>query len=332
MRRTIWSVLIIALLWSAWWFGVAATLRSGVTGWLDDRRAEGWQAEALGTRLTGFPWRTGVSLDGLALADPATGLALGLDQLTITAPTHWPADPSLMLPDTPITFATPDGGGALQMTSSTMALDTYPGTALELAGLSWTSGPWRLSGPAGEALTASALRLTATHVDGARYGLGAEAPDLAPGAALRLALRVPDAWPAQFDALMLDAEVAFDTAWDRFALEQRRPQPREIRIALAEARWGDLNLRLAADLTVDTDGVPSGTANIRAVNWPVMLDLAQTAGVLDPRLRAQAQAGLTRLARLSGNPETLDVQLNFAAGFVAVGIIPIGPAPRLIIR
>ncbi|MEM6374112.1 MAG: DUF2125 domain-containing protein [Pseudomonadota bacterium] len=126
--------------------------------------------------------------------------------------------------------------------------------------------------------------------------------------------------------------MTFDRPWDRRALEDRRPQPTRIDVEAAEARWGDLRLRFAAALDVDDRGVPTGTVNLRADNWPVMLDLAQAAGFLDARARPQVEGVLARLAGLGGSPDALDVQLNFAAGLVAVGFIPVGPAPRLRLR
>lgn len=332
MRRLVWSVLVLGLLWSAWWFGIGTALRTGIAGWFDARRAEGWQADLARPALTGFPARVGVVLDDIALADPGTGLAVRMDDLSLTAPAYWPADPRIDLPPTPITIATPQGRGTLQMAQGAIALDTYAGTALALTSLGWTGGAWNAAGPQGDLAQAAGLTLTMTHVADTTYDIRVAAPGFAPGAALRGPLRVPAEWPVTFDALTAQARLRFDVPWDRRALEDRRPQPRAIQISSAEAVWGDLSLRLAADLTVDAAGVPTGTVNLRAENWPVMLDLAEAAGVIDPRLRAQAQQGLSRLARLSGSPDSLDVQLNLAHGMMAVGIIPVGPAPRLVIR
>ncbi|MEM8576862.1 MAG: DUF2125 domain-containing protein [Pseudomonadota bacterium] len=332
MRRLVWLLGIVALLGTAWWFGVSTALSQGITGWFEARRAEGWQAELAGPDRKGFPARVGLALRDVALADPATGLAIGLDRLDIYAPTLWPADPRVDLPATPITVATPQGRGALTMAEGTLALDTYPGTALGLAGLGWTSGAWSVEGPEGGLLRATGLTLTMDHVEGATYDLRLAAPGFAPGDALRRPLRVPEDWPVQFEALTGAARITFDVPWDRRALEARRPQPRVIKISAADAVWGELSLRLAADLTVDAAGVPTGSVNLRAENWPIMLDLAEASGLLDPRLRVQAQQGLNQLARLTGDPDSLDVQLNLAQGLIAVGFIPIGPAPRLVIR
>ncbi|MEL7100092.1 MAG: DUF2125 domain-containing protein [Pseudomonadota bacterium] len=322
---------MLSLLWAGYWGAATWSLRAGIAAWLDMRQSEGWQAEA-DLETTGFPATIAVGLTDLALADPDTGLAIAAARVDLSARTIWPADVTVALPDTPIIVATPQGRGALEMQDGVLALDTYPGTTLALAQLGWTGAAWSINGPAGALIEAASLTLTFTHAGGMAYDLHAAAPRFAPGAALRTQLRIPAAWPAVFDVAEAQGRIAFDRPWDRRALDDRRPQPVRIDIDRAEARWGDLRLRLAAALDVDARGVPTGTVNLRADNWPVMLDLAQTAGLLDSRTRPQAEAVLTRLASLGGRPDSLDVQLNFAAGLVAVGFIPVGPAPRLVLR
>jgi hypothetical protein len=165
-----------------------------------------------------------------------------------------------------------------------------------------------------------------------RYEFVARASAFAPGDVPRAKLRIPDAWPLTFDRLELDASITFSRPWDLEAIEEKRPQPRHIQLKLAEAAWSDLRVFFAADMTVDAPGIPTGTVNIQAENWQTMLDLAASSGLINATMRDQAEQGLGQLAQLSGDPTALDVQLNFSSGYMAVGIIPIGPAPRLILR
>lgn len=331
MRRLLWIVSLIAVIWFGYWAAASWSLRGAIATWLEARQAEGWQADAQ-LETSGFPASIGVLMSDLALADPATGLAINASTLGIEGRAIWPADITVTLPPDAITIATPQGRGTMTMQDAAMRLDTYPGTALELAELDLSGANWSVNSPQGEAVRAASLTLRMTHTGGTTYAFKAEAPGIAPGDATRARLRIPAQWPAVFDVAKAEAQVRFDRAWDRRALEDARPQPTRIDLSLAEARWGDLRLRLAAALDVNEEGVPAGTVNLQADNWPVMLDLATDAGLLDPRARPQIEAGLTRLARLNGNSEALDVQLNLAAGLIAVGIIPVGPAPRLVIR
>jgi hypothetical protein len=164
------------------------------------------------------------------------------------------------------------------------------------------------------------------------YSFIAQATDLRPGSIPRDALRLPDDWPLTFETFTLDGEVRFDKPWDISAIETSRPQPRAIELKLAEAKWSDLRLFFAATLDIDEHGIPTGTINIQAENWETMLDLAERSGVLPSALREQAASGLGTLARFSGDPAALDVQMNLKGGFMFVGFIPIGPAPKLVLR
>ena len=63
-----------------------------------------------------------------------------------------------------------------------------------------------------------------------------------------------------------------------------------------------------------------------------MLDLAERSGALSNSLRQQVESGLSTLARFSGDPSALDVQLNLRGGLMLIGFSPIGPAPKIILR
>lgn len=334
MRRLIWLGIFLAVIWTAWWAGGSWMMQRGAQQWLQDRRAEGWQADVAGLRSGGFPNRFALTLRGPALADPETGVAFRASDLNIIAPVYWPGYVSLRLPDDPISLVTPLMKTQLDLGGATADLRLRPGPRLELEAMALRGGAWALGAGAKTLLAANDLEIAMVqHADAAqsyRFDFGADQFRLGP--ALRQALRVPGDWPVQFDRFAVQADVRFDQPWDRFAIERRRPQPRQISLGLAQATWGDLNLRLAGTLTIDAAGIPTGKLSVQAQNWREILDLAQAAGLLPGALRRQADDSLSALAGLSGNPNSLDIQLNFAGGIVAVGFIPIGPAPRIVIR
>lgn len=332
MRKILIAVVLACALWSAWWWAASATLQGGITAWFDARAGEGWQAEFGDLSGGGFPFELQANLTDIALADPDAGLAIQTNTLAVTAPAYWPGDVTLMLDEGPVLLASPLGRSTLRMQGGTMALNLHPGTALELETLGWTSGPWRIEDTVGTQIQADTLRLTMTQMSEATYGFEARANGFAPGAATRANLRLPDNFPRAFDSLTLQATVRFDRPWDRRALSTARPQPRQIKLHLAEAKWGDLNLNFAADLTVDSAGTPDGHVSIQAENWRTMLDLAHASGTLPEALRGQADNILQLLAGASGNPDTLDVDLTLKDGAIFLGFLPIGPAPRLILR
>ena len=332
MRKLIWIVVLAAMAWWGWWWVASTALHRATAAWFEDREAEGWQAELGGLGGGGFPLRLQAGLSDIALADPDAGLAIATARLDISAPTWWPGQVTVTLDQGPIRVASPLNRGALTMQDGIMSLNLRPGTALELEALGWTSGPWRVADAAGVQVQADTLTLTMTRTKGPNYAFEAQANGFAPGDATRSNLRLPDTFPRAFDSLAMRATVTFDQPWDRRALDTARPQPRQIELHLAEARWGDLSLKIAASLAVNSAGIPDGDLSLQTENWRTMLDLAERSGTLPAAFRNQAESILEALANASGNPDTLDVDLTLRNGAVYLGILPIAPAPRLALR
>ena len=98
------------------------------------------------------------------------------------------------------------------------------------------------------------------------------------------------------------------------------------------ARWGEITFRAAGELIVDERGVPEGKLTIKAVEWRRLLEMAVGTGMIAEVLRPTIERALELMAGLEGSPDTLDAPLTFQKGFVSLGPIPIGPAPRIVIR
>ena len=126
--------------------------------------------------------------------------------------------------------------------------------------------------------------------------------------------------------------VTFDRLWDRRALERSRPQPRVIDIKLAQFIWGEIELRGTGNLTVDEEGLASGTVTVKAENWPTILDMVGNAGYLPANMRPQAEQMLKGLAQMNGQTTGLDLTITLQAGRMSMGFLPLGRAPRIILR
>ena len=73
MRILLAIVILAAAAWSGFWWFNASSRERALTRWLEERRADGWQAEAADIRVNGFPNRVDVLIDDLRLADPEAG-------------------------------------------------------------------------------------------------------------------------------------------------------------------------------------------------------------------------------------------------------------------
>lgn len=334
MRRIVWLLVLLAALWCAWWAGASFIASKAAAAWFDMRRAEGWLAEHADSRTSGFPDQIELTLQDVELADPHTGLAVGLDALTMSARAIWPGDLTVTLPDTPIRIATPDARWQLLAQDGQAMLNLHPGASGTLENLSLHSGPFHIStGDGTSVMGGAALQLALAQTDQPqRYTVTLDVTDFAPGATVRDALSLHPDWPPLFDTLLADLNVRFDRPIDRRALEDRRPQPVELAINRVEAKWGDMRFLATGNLIADSMQNAEGSVTIKAENWLKMVDLAENAGLLSPDYRPQVESVLSSLAAGTGQTSDLDVTLRFENGRTKIGFIPLGPAPRLVIR
>ncbi len=335
MRILLAVILVAATVWAGYWLVGARAIDRGLRGWLDARVGEGWVVSVDDLHTAGFPNRFDTTLAQIELADPATGWAWQAPFFQVLAlsyrPHHviavWPDNQTLATPLQKIDIASAPMRGSLVFTGGTaFTLDRATITASDVALTS--TRDWQAS----MADSQLAVRRTPAHA-GHSYDIAFTASDVAlpEGVAARLGqgALVGDT----LQRLSIEAQVAFDAPWDRRAIEVRRPQPRRIDLTLARASWGGLDLRIAGTLDVDDAGIPTGNITIKATNWREMLDMAQAAGLIPENLRRIVEGGLTQIARMNGNPDTLDVPLRLADGRISLGgVLPLGPAPRLVLR
>jgi hypothetical protein len=336
MRRLVWVVVAAALLWAGYWVAISLAIGRGAEAWLAARQAEGWQAEAGDIAVQGFPLRFDTTLTGLALADPETGLAWEAPAFRVQAAAHrphhvtaiWPAEQTVATPLQRITVTTADLRAEATL---------VPGAALVLDRAQVVMDDMRLASTLGWDAAIERGRLTLQRTAGAppesySHDLTFEATGYTLPALLRRGLDPAGLLPDRIEGLRADMSMTFDRPWDRFAIEDRRPQPRSIEVRSLSADWGRLALRVAGQVAIDTEGRPEGRITVRAENWREMVGLAVNAGVLPQGLARTVERGLEILAALGPNPDVLDAPLSFQGGFMSLGPIPLGPAPRLVLR
>ncbi|PIE13539.1 MAG: hypothetical protein CSA70_04495 [Rhodobacterales bacterium] len=334
MKRLLVVIVVFALGYSAYWAVGARGARAGFETWFDARRAEGWQADYTALDLKGFPNRFDTTLTRPVLADPETGLSWQAPFLQIFAlayrPNHiiavWPKQQSFATPLARYDVTSDDLRASLVMgadTSLPLERSNLVASSMEVVN---TATDQRV------ALGGVQVALHRVETTVSEYRLAVNVDGFAPPAPLKLHLDTGGALPDTLDALRADVTVGFDKPLDLSAIEQARPQPRRIRLRLAEARWGALELQFAGTLEVDETGRPTGRITVKARNWRDIIALAEKAGWLPGTVADQFAQGLGMVAGLSGNPETLDLPLSFGGGLMSLGPIPIGRAPVLRLR
>jgi hypothetical protein len=333
MRLFISLLLLIVLGWMGYWAVGAIALDRTLSGWLRARESEGWVANYASIDVDGFPSRFEARLTDLELADPRTGVAWKTPEFRFDAASARPTSITAFWPDTQ-SIASPNE--RIAVTSETMrgTVTFAPNTALalrssdiELANiglvstLGWTSG-----------LDTGRLITTQSDRGDFAHDIDFNASSLRLAEPVKSALDPAGVLPAEISLMRVIATVDFDAPWDRFAIERARPQITEIDLEDLRATWGNLDVRAAGSVTVDAEGIPTGSVTIKATNWREMLDIAEAAGVIPEQIRPTIERALEILATLSGPSDTLDAPLSFERGFVSFGPIPLGRAPRLVIR
>lgn len=331
MKRLLVVILAAALGWSAYWFVGSSGAKSGFTAWFDARQSEGWQAEVSDITVSGYPNRFDTTFTEIALADPDTGVAWQAPFFQLFAlsykPNHvigiWPNEQTLAFPDQSVQVTSEKMRASLVLRAGTALLLDRANFSVDTLGVQ-SSADWRLA--------ANSLNLALHRQDKGfhTYRLALKSEGLAPP----IAYNLPSgkSLPKTLKIVQADLFVGFDAPWDRHALEDARPQPTWIDVKTAQVTWGDLELQAAGKVTVDSTGYPNGELTLRATNWREIIAVARATDQIPTGVLNAVEQGLELLAGLSGNPKTLDIPLNFGSGATRIGPIPIGPAPRLVLR
>ncbi|MCA8884769.1 MAG: DUF2125 domain-containing protein [Rhodobacteraceae bacterium] len=334
MRILLAVVIFAASAWAGYWVLGSRAVTGSLETWFDEREAEGWAVHVDDVSTTGFPNRFDTTLTDLDLADPDTGWAWHAPFFQILTLSYKPNHVIVVWPDRQ-QFATPHQ--TLSVTSDTLrgsvVVDDTQTLTLDRATVEFarvglaSTADWRA------ALDGGQIAIRRTPLRENSYDLVLEARNLTLPRAVHGILAESGLVGDTAQGVRLDASVVFDRPWDRGAIEDRRPQPRSIDLRLARATWGELDLKIAGTLRVDPRGVPNGTLTVQATNWREMLQLAEASRKISPQVLRLLERGFEALASLSGNPRSLDVPLRFQNGLVTVGgLLPLGPAPRLVLR
>jgi hypothetical protein len=335
--RTLFAIVVLAALgWSGWWYWAASLREAALTGWLDERRAAGWLAEAEDVTVNGFPNRIDAIVTGLELADPASGWSWSAPEFQVLSlsytPHHviavWPGEQIVASP-----YETTRIESALMRGS--VVFDPRPGLPLNRSTIEIED--MRLSGDGG--WTAS----LAKGVLATRRPDPGTAPEFAHHIGFRAEdLSLPSAWtsgigragvlPAAIETANLDATLVFDRPWDQRAIESENPVLERVNIRDMRLLWGSLDLRARGELSADARGYAEGRLDLRARNWREMLRVAVNAGMIGENMAGAVETGLGLLARLSSDRNTIEVPLSFQNGETRLGPILIGEAPRLALR
>lgn len=332
MRKWIALILILPTLWAGYWLFGSYGLKNEVRNWLAERQNDGWQAEYTDLSVRGFPNRFDLTLSDIQLTDPDTGISWSAPFFQLLSLSYQPQHQIAVWPNTQ-TLATPFQKIVLSSQDMKASVVTVPKTTLEVSRSTLIANDIKLASSSGwdaeiRKISASIRQLSEPQA----YELSTEIDTLVPSEKLRNWFDQGQNLPATIENISLNLTAVLSDSISLRTIEDERPQIRELQISRVRANWGELVLRGTGTLMVNGQGVMDGEIKLSAKNWREMLQMAQVAGTISDDVARAAELGLGLIARLNGSETSLDTTLTFRSGRMFLGPIPIGAAPKLIIR
>lgn len=329
MRRLTILVAVLALIYSGYWFAGAIAVERAARDGLDQLVTDGWSVryDTLNTR--GFPSRFDTSVTAMDLVAPEGTFAWSAPFVQAMALSYQPNRVIAAFAETqtftfPGQTVTAQTKGLLASTAvganTALSLETVTaevGQAVITSDIGWQLGLDR-------ALFALRASRTATN----SYDIYLDADTISLPAEVIALIDPTGLHPAAISRIETDVTLTFDRAIDRHSLAVYADDPlRMTALTLKNMTltWGDMSLKGNGDIAIGSDGIPDGRITVSIAQWRPVIMLAANAGLIQPGLVQTVQ---TMGETLSQGAETLDIPITFQNGFMSVGPLPLGPAPR----
>lgn len=322
MRRLIWLTVTLMALYGGYWVLGAQAVERGAQAALAAARADG-RADAAAVDLAGFPSRFDLTVteprlqsrDGMLAWSAPVAQILALSYRPQEVILYAPPQQSLRLGRQIFALINEDmRASAAVRIGSDLALDRA--TAVLAAPRLQPQGD-------GPALAARELRAALRAGDGPAYDLGVELLDLD----LPPAILTNGRLPARIARLHLDAALGLTAPLDRHALA-RPPMLSTLTLRSGTLDWGGMVLTADGTLEITATGQPEGRILLRTRDWQKAIELAAETGLLPPERLPMLLLIGGQMASQSADG-ALELPLIFRQGQMALGPMPLGPAPYL---
>lgn len=330
MRKLIFLLVTLTVLWSGYWFVGSSVIRSAATDWFAAQSAGGVTAATSALSVAGFPNRFDLTAQDVRFANPVSGIGWQAPFTQIFAMTWkpWhiiaalPPEQTLTLPDQEV-IITSDGLRA--------SVRARPSGTLPLAMAVVESGPLAATSSAGWTHGADRVVLSLGAAEGKTnaYDIAADIADLAPDPTLLQRLAPEGGLPPTVSTIRLRATATLTAPLDRHAGETN-PRLAAINLTDMAVTWGKVALTATGGIAPDDKGYAEGRIEFTVTNWRQVLPLLVASGTVRPQLAQTVETMLDGLARQSGDAEVLKLPLVLQDGWMSLGPLPLGPSPVLI--
>ncbi|MEM9783786.1 MAG: DUF2125 domain-containing protein, partial [Pseudomonadota bacterium] len=307
---------LAALGWSGWWVAAASGQEAALERWLEDRAAEGWQAEAAVIDTTGFPVRFDRRLEAPAIADPAAGWAWSAPWLEMNSDAWDPTHVTVRFPSEQV-FAVPGARVALNAERLDAVAAVVPSLSLLLREVSLDGRAAALQAQSGwsagaEALSIGLMRRQDDSAPENTYDVHLTAEGVTLPGRIGRAL-TPEGREDALGTVSARGQVVVDRPLDRVALEEGDIGARTIVIREGRLDYAGISFDIEGRLDTDRDGFAEGELDIEAKDWRRLIEGLVASGTLRPRI-AGAVTEVVELVTIFSPGDDLSVTLTFSNG------------------
>ncbi len=330
MRILAIVIVVASSLWGGYWFAGSSALEKGLNSWLTNVQSQSGPVKFTyaSAKTQGFPNRFDTTIRDISVLDQVKNIGWAADTVRIFALSYKPNHIIMELPPAH-QLTTPAGkfditndelrGSVVFKAETALGLDH---SAFVISNLHASTPPLDFSIQDANFATRQTKSIPLAH------DVFFTASNVA----------FPHDLIAQFDTsnqmsdviekLLIDMSVTLDKPIDRFLPQGTPAKITHLTIRNSSLEWGKISISSKGDLQIDAKGTPSGILGITLTNWRIAFGLAVDSGTVDPNFAVAMESVLKSMADASGDPETIDVALEFKNGQMALGPIPLGPAPR----
>lgn len=324
MRAVIWLTAAFAIFYGGYWAVGSRAVMEGTEAALADLRETG-RAEYGEVTLDGFPSRFDLTIGNPQLTGADGAVEWSAPELQVYAlsykPHHiiavLPSDQTLRIGNETITIHADDlRASAVFGIDPDLPLNRAQSVGKAIA----------LASDHGWGSTLNEIRLALREGESAReFELGAEVFNVGfsgqPASTLSLS-----GLPLDGGHLRLDATLRLVRPIDRnLVSETLRLENLTIKSIVAD--WGSIQVSGAGQVEITPTGQPEGRITLTISDWRRGLRLAAELGLIRPQLAPTVENALTQIADAGGG-ESLELPVTFTNGWMSLGPVPLGPAPR----
>ncbi|WP_439153829.1 DUF2125 domain-containing protein [Yoonia sp.] len=322
MRKLTFLVIILAGIYASYWFVGARAIESNAVKALADLRQAGWDVAYRDLETVGFPSRFDTTVTDLEVVSGDGQIAWRGPFLQVFALSY---QPNMFIAAFPQTFEMDLQGQRFGVENDRLRLSgaVTASTDLALSDITVEAAQVAITSPvAGVIRFDRALTALRQSQEGADiYDIYLEVNQLT---LADIAGQLPDT----ITRLAIDGAVSFDRPLDRHAFSGSGAEPalRAVDLRNLTMDVPDMSLTATGQIDIDALGVPDGRITFRTAQWRRLIDYLVVADVIDPDMRRT----VTNVAQaMAAGGDVLTLPVTFQNGFMSVGPIPVGPAPRL---